>query len=314
MPEAPVTDLLQAKRQSDRTYAERYVRQFKTDAIAQIVAPGRKTSRLLVSRLQHDSPDHGLTEPMDLDAVFSVLIQLRRQDRRELYLDGKLVHRGSFPERTVSIVNHWQRPTANLLSAFDTVIFTVSQAALNEAAEDQGAPPVQELVCEVEGCFDDTVWHLAQSLLPALERPEEVGSMYAEGVLLASTTYFAHAFGGMRPPPDARHRLSPAQIERAIDLMQGRLGEDISLSMLAAEMDLSPRHFARAFRQTTGETPDRWLRRQRVERAKAMMRETALSVSQIATSCGFASPAHFSRVFASAVGVSPNVWRTQILN
>jgi AraC family transcriptional regulator len=299
--------------QSDRIYAESYVRQFKTNAIAQIVAPGAKTSRLLVSRIRHDAPDHGLTAPLKSDAVFSVVVQLRRQDRRELFLDDKLVHRGSFPERTISIVDHRRRPTANLLSAFDTVIFTVPQVALNEAAEAQGVPPVQELVCENGGCFDDTVWHLTQSLLPALERPHEVGSMYAERVLLASTTYFAHAFGGMRPPSDARHELSPTQITRAIDLMRGQCDADISLSMLAAEMDLSPHHFARAFRRTTGETPDRWLRRQRVERAKVMMRETTLSISQIATSCGFSSAVHFSRVFAACVGVRPSIWRTQVL-
>ncbi|MDR3376844.1 MAG: AraC family transcriptional regulator [Ancalomicrobiaceae bacterium] len=300
--------------QSDQFYAESFVRQFKTDSVAQIVAPGLKTSKLLVSRLRHDAPGHGLTAPIAPDAVFSVVVQLRRQDLLERYLDGKLVHRGSFPHRAVSIHNHWQRPTANLLSAFDMVMFTVPQVALNEAAEDQGAPPVQELVCEDEGRFDETVWHLAQSLLPALERPDEVGSMYAERVLLASTTYFAHAFGGMRPPPDARHSLSQRQIARAIDLMHGRLDEDISLSTLAAEMDLPSRHFARAFRQTTGKTPDRWLRHQRVERAMAMMRETTLPISQIAASCGFTSSAHLSRVFASFVGVSPSVWRQQILN
>ncbi len=299
---------------SEQQYAESYVRQFKTDAVAQIIASGAKTSRLLVSRVQRDTPDHGLATPAKPDAVFSVLVQLRRQERRELYLDDKLVHRGSFAERTVSVVNHWRRPTANLFSAFDTVIFTVPLAALIEAAEDQGAPSVDELVCENEGRFDETIWHLTQSLLPAMERPEEVGTMYAERVLLASTTYFAHAFGGMRPPSDERITLTPAQISRAIDLMLGEFGADISLSSLAAETDLSPRQFSKAFRRTTGELPDRWMRRQRVERAQAMMRETALSIAQVATCCGFTSPAHFARVFASFVGVSPSVWRNRILN
>ncbi|TXI03520.1 MAG: AraC family transcriptional regulator [Rhizobium sp.] len=275
---------------------------------------GLKNSRLLVSRIQRDAPDHGFATPVRPDAVFSVLVQLRQQDRRELYLEDKLVHSGSFPKGTVSVVNHWQRPKANLLSAFDTIIFTVPQAALNEAAEDQGARPVETLICENEGRLDETVWNLAQSLLPALERPDEVGSLYAERVLLASTTYFAHAFGGMRPPSDARYRLSPAQVARAVDLMLGQFGSDISLATLAAEADLSPRQFAQAFRRTTGETPGRWMRHQRTERAKTMMRETTASISEVAALCGFASPAHFSRVFTALVGVNPSVWRRQILN
>lgn len=300
--------------ESDKQYAQRHVKQFETDSVSQIVASGLKSSRLLVSRIQRSAPDHGFATPARPDAVYSVLVQLRRQEKRELFLEDRLVHRGSFPERTVSIVNHWQRPKANLLSAFDTIIFTVPQAALNEAAEDQGVRPIEALICENEGRLDPTVWNLAQSLLPALERPEEVGSMYAERVLLASTTYFAHAFGGMRPPEGARHGLSPAQIARAIDLMLGHFDADISLTLLAAEMNLSPRHFVQAFRRTTGQTPDRWMRHQRVDRAKTMMRETTMTIGEIATFCGFTSPAHFSRVFAAIVGVTPTMWRRQVLN
>ena len=138
--------------------------------------------------------------------------------------------------------------------------------------------------------------------------------MYAERVLLAATTYFAHAFGGMRPPAAFSHDLSAAQTARAMDLMLGKLASDISLTELAAEADLTPRNFARAFRQTTGDAPDRWLRQKRVERAKVLMRETGMSIAQVAEHCGFANSAHFSRAFAYCVGVSPSGWRKQILN
>jgi AraC family transcriptional regulator len=176
--------------ESDQQYAQRQVRQFKTDGLSQIVASGLGDSKLLVSRVRRDTPGHGFATPTRPDSVFSVLVQLRPQERRELFLNDRLVHQGSFRERTVSVVDHWQSPKANLLSAFDTVIFTVPQSALNEVAYEQGVKPALTLICENEGRLDDTVWSLAQSLLPALERPDEVGSMYAERVLLASTTYF----------------------------------------------------------------------------------------------------------------------------
>jgi len=299
---------------SVQRYAEGYVTQFKADAVSQIVAPGPRKSRLLVSRVQRQTPGHGLAEPAKIDAVHSVLVQLRQQDSRELYLEDRLVFRGSFRAQTVSVVNHWRRPRANLLSAFDTIIFTVPQAALNEAAEDQGVRPVETLSCENEGRLDQTIWSLSQSLLPALERPKEVGSMYAERVLLATTTYFAHVFGGMAPPEGDRHRLSSAQIARVTDLMLGQFNSDISLSQLAFETDLSPRRFSRAFRRSMGESPDRWLRRQRIERAKRLLRETGMSLSQIAMICGFNNSAHFARAFASSVGVAPRAWRAQIRN
>lgn len=300
--------------ESDEQYAQRQVRQFKTDSLSQIVASGLGNSKLLVSRVRRDTPDHGFATPTRPDSVFSVLVQLRKQDRRELYLNDKLVYQGSFAERTVSVVDHWQRPKANLLSAFDTIIFTVPQSALNEVAEEQGVRPVETLVCENEGRLDDTIWSLAQSLIPALERPEEVDSLYAERVLLASTTYFAHTFGGLRPPADARHGLSARQTGWAIDLMHDQLRADISLTVLASEMDLTARQFAQAFRRTTGQMPDGWMRRHRIEQAKTMMRHSAMPIAHIATVCGFASPEHFGRVFASMVGVAPAEWRRQVLN
>jgi AraC-like DNA-binding protein len=300
--------------ESDKQYAQRQVRQFKTDSVAQIVGSGLGNSKLLVSRVKRDAPDHGFATPTQPDAIFSILVQLRPQDRRELYLNGKLVHQGSFRERTVSVVNHWQRPKANLLSAFDTIIFTVPQSALNEVAADTGVRPVETLLCEHEGRLDETAWSLAQSLLPALERPEEVGAMYAERVLLASTLYFAHAFGGMTQTAKPTRNLSPTQINRAIELMRDQLQADLSLSLLASDLDLTPRLFVQAFRRTTGETPDRWLRHQRLEQAKAMMRQTSIPISHIAALCGFMSHGHFTRLFTSIVGLTPSVWRKHILN
>jgi len=300
--------------ESDRQYAQRHVRQFKADSLSQIIAPGLGSSRLLVSRVRRDTPDHGFATLTSPESVFSVVVQLRKQERKELYLNDKLVHQGSVAERTVSVVDHLQRPKANLLSAFDTIIFTVPQSALNEVAVEQGVRPVETLSCEVEGRLDDTVWSLALSLLPALERPEEVGSMYAERVLLASTTYFTHTFGGMRAPSDAGHELSAKQINLALDLMHDHFGTDLSLSVLASEMGLTARQFAQAFRRATGKTPDKWMQLHRIEQAKAMLRHSSVPIDHVAEACGFASPRHFARVFSSAVGATPKAWRGQVLN
>ncbi|WP_425070046.1 helix-turn-helix domain-containing protein [Rhizobium tumorigenes] len=79
-------------------------------------------------------------------------------------------------------------------------------------------------------------------------------------------------------------------------------------------MNLTAREFAQAFPNTTGSAPDRWMRRQRVEKAKMLLRATALPISQIPTACGFVSSEHFSRIFASIVGVTPATWRKHILN
>jgi len=99
------------------------------------------------------------------------------------------------------------------------------------------------------------------------------------------------------------------QVRRVKELMSESLSEEIPLSRLATECGLSVRHFARAFRHSTGVSPHRWLLKHRVDHARELLSDRALSLTDIALSCGFADQSHFTRVFTAMVGVSPGVWR-----
>jgi AraC family transcriptional regulator len=92
-------------------------------------------------------------------------------------------------------------------------------------------------------------------------------------------------------------------------MMRSHLDEAVPLAELARACKLSPSHFARAFRQTTGQPPHRWLMEQRIEKAKQLLVDTPLSLAQIAQRCGFADQSHFTRVFAQLVQSSPGQWR-----
>jgi AraC-like DNA-binding protein len=93
--------------------------------------------------------------------------------------------------------------------------------------------------------------------------------------------------------------------------MRAGVHEDIPLSRLAEEYGLSVRHFARAFRHSTEHSAHRWLLKNRVEHARELLNNRALSISDVAValSCGFADQSHFTRVFAAMVGVSLGGWR-----
>lgn len=298
--------------QSDHAYSRHYVRQFKADSVTQLVAAGPKASRLLVSRLRRDTPKHGLVAPPEADAVHSVLLQLREQKERELFLDGKCVHRGSYAARTTSIVNHLELPCANLLSPFDNLLFTVSQCALNELADERAAPRVDHLYCKPGGVLDETVWHLGNALLPALERPHEVSSLYAEQVMLAANTYFAETYGGLRLSKDRPGSLAPWQLRRVTEAMTSQVDADVSLKELASACGLSVSYFVRAFKTSAGDPPHRWMLRHRVERSKSLLKQTEATIAEIAISCGFADQSHFTRVFKSFVGVTPAAWRRSV--
>jgi AraC-like DNA-binding protein len=294
-------------------YGDGLARYFRADASSHVSTQVLRMSKLAVTRIRRDTRGHGLTSPVPAEPAFSVLLQLRDSPIRELFIGGRSVYRGGYGARTTSIVDLEQEPTANLESPFDVLHFYVSRAALNEITDDQGAPRIDTLACE-RGLFDPTVWHLGEALLPALERPEEIGAMYADHLLLAARTYFAVAFGGMRRQAHSRRGgLAPWQVRCTTDLMTARLGEDISLSEPAAACGLSPGYFARAFRKSVGTPPYRWLLLQRVLRAKSLLRDADLSLTDVAAACGFADQSHFTRVFTSIVGASPGAWRKQVL-
>jgi transcriptional regulator GlxA family with amidase domain len=84
--------------------------------------------------------------------------------------------------------------------------------------------------------------------------------------------------------------------------------EDASLAALASRAGLSPRHFARVFRQELGMTPASWVERVRIDTARAKL-EAGDRPKQVATACGFGDVDTFRRAFQRQLGVTPADYR-----
>jgi transcriptional regulator GlxA family with amidase domain len=96
---------------------------------------------------------------------------------------------------------------------------------------------------------------------------------------------------------------------RARDVMDRDYAQPLDAPTLARIAHVSQAHFIRTFRETFGETPNRYLQRRRVERAMVLLRDTEQSVTDICMAVGFSSLGTFSRVFAEVVGEPPSVHR-----
>ncbi len=103
--------------------------------------------------------------------------------------------------------------------------------------------------------------------------------------------------------------LSPRHLRRTRDFIREHLAEDICLDDLAELTGLTCKHFARAFRQSTGLPPHQYLVLQRIEAAKRRLVDARVSLADIALECGFADQSHFTAAFRKAVGVPPGAWR-----
>lgn len=105
----------------------------------------------------------------------------------------------------------------------------------------------------------------------------------------------------------ARGGLAGWQRKRVFEFIENHLAETISISALAALVQLSPYHFARAFKQTFGLPPHRYHMSRRVERAKVLLADR--SVTEVAIAVGYAETSSFSASFRRTTGVSPSEFR-----
>lgn len=122
-----------------------------------------------------------------------------------------------------------------------------------------------------------------------------------------------HRLIGQIPVDVPKRDLAPWQRERAQALLLEHLDGGITVSDLAAACALSRSDFSRKFKVTTGHSPQAWMRIQRVEKAKQLMRESDFPLAEIGLQCGFCDQAHFCRIFCRIEGVTPLSWQRRFL-
>lgn len=264
-----------------------------------------------VTELKCDRANFGRTDAIPRQDGYLIALQLRACPDHDLYFDGRLIKPKNFAAGVTTIYDLRTDPIADLRDPFHSLMFHLPRRALEDVARETAICHTVDLRYEPGvGVDDPIVRHLLSALLPAVAAPAQAHPLFLEHTALALTVHLAHAYGGMSPGAHRRHGgLAQWQERRAKEVMTASLKQDVTLSRLAAECGLSVRHFARAFRQSTGAPPHRWLLKYRVEQAKDLLKNRKLSLADIALVCGFADQSHFTRVFTAMVGASPGAWR-----
>jgi AraC-like DNA-binding protein len=114
-----------------------------------------------------------------------------------------------------------------------------------------------------------------------------------------------------RAPQRPTGGLAPSALRRVREHIEQGLAQHIELCDLAELTGLSPCHFSRAFKQSMGMPPHRYLMSRRVVEAARLIETTQMPMSEIALEVGFADQSHFTRVFTAQIGESPRRFRHQ---
>jgi len=251
--------------------------------------------------------------PVSLDRNNGYLLCLQRHAllAPNYWIDGRSVPLTPLRTGQFLLLDLNQEHTSISYGNVDCISTYISRDALQRFREEHDLPMMTSLRTIDGMAFDDdTIRHLGEMLMPALERPETANRLFVDHVILALLSHLTALYGERTATVrTVLGGLAPWQERRAKEMILAHIDGRVGLAELASACELSRSHFTRAFKATTGSPPFQWLLIQRIERAKNLLLNSNLPIDQIAEQCGFADPSHFTRTFVKFAGLPPGRWR-----
>jgi AraC family transcriptional regulator len=161
--------------------------------------------------------------------------------------------------------------------------------------------------------FDGDLWNTAMKLRAQVGSSDQRQSAYAEALSIALAYELMRVNeSGLSHVTRVPGGLPEWQQKKLMQYIDERLAEAISLSSLAELVHLSPYHFSRAFKQSFGMPPHRYLTSRRIERARSLLAERKLSVTEIGLDVGFSETSSFTSAFRKVTGETPSDYRRSL--
>ncbi len=113
-------------------------------------------------------------------------------------------------------------------------------------------------------------------------------------------------------PLQIKGGLAPKVLAKIIDYISVYFDKKVSLAQLASIAQLSEYHFCRMFKQSTAYTPQAYLTKIRLEHAERLIRQSQLSLAEIALQSGFSSQSHLGKQFKECFGITPAKYRKMV--
>jgi len=222
--------------------------------------------------------------------------------------DRRLITRGGITVTPPGKCKGWQHR-----GPADFIALWLAPALIRDSAAVAGEiRPERVEILDNFGTRDSKIEQLGSLLLSELECEGFGGRLYAESLASALAVHllrrYSTAGAAVRPTATV---LPWFKLRRATEYMNDNLSKGVALSEIAGALAMSPYHFARMFKQTTGIAPHQYLIERRVECAKSLLRETELSVTEIAHRVGCTNQSHFSMLFRRATAMTPTIFRQQ---
>jgi AraC family transcriptional regulator len=155
------------------------------------------------------------------------------------------------------------------------------------------------------GAHDPMLASLLQALVASLDDNTSLHAPFGDAMAMAVATHLVEHYAAGRGTTEKTCVLSARQMRQLSDFVRERLSAPCDVARLAQQVDLSPAHFSRCFKASSGLTPHQFVIRLKLEHARELLLTTDLAVADVAHAIGYASRAHFAQAFRQHWGASP---------
>lgn len=195
------------------------------------------------------------------------------------------------------------------LDETEFLMLALDPCIVERMAGESGAADRVELVRQL-GIRDPQIEHICLALKAELETGCLSGRLYGESLAVALSAHLLAKYT-VHVPEAHGHRggLPACKLRRVIEYINDNLAEDLTLAELADVAGMSAHHFSRAFKQSTGTPPHRYVTNCRVEGAKRLLADDCLPLVEVGFSVGLQNQSHFTTLFHRLTGVTPKAFR-----
>lgn len=189
----------------------------------------------------------------------------------------------------------------------DTVLLlSVSQRLLKAVAEESGFDSHHIEILNRFQVRDTKIEHIGWALKAELESGYPNGRLYIESLAQALAVHLLNRYSEQsREISFLQGGLPGHRLKDVLSYIEDNLSQDLSLKSLAGEAGLSVSHFKTAFRTSVGQPVHQYVIQRRVERARSLLAEGELPISQVALETGFAHQSHLAYHMRRLLGVTP---------
>jgi len=204
--------------------------------------------------------------------------------------------------------------TLHLSATQRHLMVSVSETAFDRVAAESGHAGLRlgEALCE-RGFRDPFLNQLCRQAWTEARRGDPLGQAFAHSIESTLICRLLRGSTGLRKRPvrTSSETLSAAALARIREVCESRLHERLVVADLAAVAGIGAHQFGRAFKASSGQSPQAYLISLRLQRACTLLRGTDLAIAEVALACGFFDQSHLTSTFTRQIGMSPSRYRRE---